>query len=445
MKKLYVLLLATVLLMFIMGCSGENLDKQSSWPAGTYQVFESDASNLVDGVDNGYRQIYVRNLQTGETKLVSIGIDGKPAEGDCTTGTQRASISADGRYVVFDSDATNLVDMEFQGEHQVYLRDLKEGKTTLVSLGYDGLMGDYCAKQASISADGKYIVYGSNSSNIIKDTAEYELRQIFLYEIATKTTTLVSAGYEGGPGDDCSQTPVISADGRFVAFRSYATNLVEGLDTGGYYHIYHRDTQSNVTTLVSAGYEEGSSGNGYSYDPSISADGRYVAFYSGATNLVDGLTTNGTYQVYRRDMQSNVTILVSEGYDENPGNNDNYSPSISADGRYVAFYSGATNLVDGFTYNEYTQIYLRDIESENTVLISEGYDENPGNDYSYGAFMPVDGAPAVFFYSRATNLVAGDNNGYNQVYISHRDTGMSKVSVNSLGEEGNNHSYLKGN
>ena len=386
MKKLYVLLLATALLMFIMGCSGENLDKQSSWPAGPYQVFESDASNLVDGVDNGYRQIYVRNLRTGETKLVSIGIDGKPAEGDCTTGTQRASISADGRYVVFDSDATNLVDMEFQGEHQVYLRDLKEGKTTLVSLGYDGLMGDYCAKQASISADGKYIVYGSNSSNIIKDTAEYELRQIFLYEIATKTTTLVSAGYEGGPGDDCSQTPVISADGRFVAFRSYATNLVEGLDTGGYYHIYHRDTQSNVTTLVSAGYEEGSSGNGYSYDPSISADGRYVAFYSGATNLVDG-----------------------------------------------------------FTYNEYTQIYLRDIESENTVLISEGYDENPGNDYSYGAFMPVDGAPAVFFYSRATNLVAGDNNGYNQVYISHRDTGMSKVSVNSSGEEGNNNSYLKGN
>jgi Tol biopolymer transport system component len=411
---------------------------------GRYEVFSSDASNLVEGVGNGYRQIYMRDRQTGEIMLVSVGIDGEPADSDNDCyGAQRASISANGRYVVFDSDATNLVDMEFQGERQVYVRDLQNGVTMLVSLGYNGQMGDNCAKEASISADGRYIVYGSNSSNILAGVAGSSLRQIFLYERATGTTTLMSANSAGTQGNKCSRAPVISADGRYVAFDSNATNLLADAMPSGASYIYLRNIQSGVITLVSVGYD-GNPANADSYNPSISSDGRYVAFYSYASNLVEGVAYNSNYHIHLRDMQEEVTTLVSVGYDGNPGNGHSYYPSISADGRYVAFYSDAKNLVDRAYPDSSYQIYLRDMQAEVTTLVSEGYDGNPGNDSSYGPVFSAD-VGIVYFYSGATNLVDGvDTGGNYQVYAWDRVAGSTAIiSVNSSGDAGDGDSYVK--
>jgi len=353
---------------------------------GRYQVFESGADNLVEGVATYSQQIFLRDLKTGAISLVSVGIDGNPADNqeNCSTGTLRASITPDGRYVVFDSDATNLVNLEFQGEHQVYLRDLQSGVTTLVSKGYDGKMGDYCSKQPSISADGKYIVFSSSASNIVKDTAVGgELRQIFLYETATGNITLVSAGYEGGPSDDCATMPEISADGRYVAFYSWATDIVEGVVDGND-HVYLRDLQSGTTSLVSVGYDGSTPGDSSSETPAISADGRYVAFESYATNLVEGFDGYGGYQIYLRDMQSGTTSLVSVSYDgTSPGDNYSYDPVISADGRYVFFDSTATNLVEGDNSGSFNQVYVRDMGTGTTSKISVNGDGEEGDASSY--------------------------------------------------------------
>jgi Tol biopolymer transport system component len=436
---LIVFLMIPALFIFS-GCSSS--DAPGGINIGRYEVFSSDASNLVEGVGNGYRQIYMRDRQTGEITLVSVGIDGEPAGGDCSDGTRRASISANGRYVVFDSDATNLVDMEFQGEHQVYVRDLQEGVTTLVSLGYDGKMGDYCAKEASISADGSYIVYGSNSSNILEGVAGSNLRQIFLYERATGTTTLISANSDGDQGNKCSRSPVISADGQHVAFDSNATNLLADAVPSGVSYVYLRNIQTGVITLVSEGHD-GSDPDADSYNPNISADGRYVAFYSYASNLVEGVAYNSNYHIYLRDMQEEVTTLVSVGYDGNPGNGHSYYPSISADGRYVAFYSNAKNLVDREYPDESNQIYLRDMQAEVTTLVSVGYDGNPGNNSSSGPLVSADGG-RVYFYSAASNLMEGVDSGYSQVYAWDRVAGILEIiSVNSSGDAGNGDSYVR--
>jgi Tol biopolymer transport system component len=193
-----------------------------------------------------------------------------------------------------------------------------------------------------------------------------------------------------------------------VAFVSYANNLVDG-DTNSDGDIFVRDLENETTVLVSTG--SAGQGNSYSVGPSISADGRYVAFQSYAHNLVDG-DSNGSTDIFLRDLENETTVLVSTG-SGGQGNSYSVGPSISADGRHVAFYSYADNQVDNDT-NGTEDIFVRDLENETTVLVSTG-SGGQGDSYSWAPSISADGS-FVAFGSFATNLVDGDTNGFDDIF-----------------------------
>jgi Tol biopolymer transport system component len=319
---------------------------------GRYVAFQSRASNLHPDDGDATLDVFVRDLEANTTTLVSRagGADGDKASGPVWGGSGRAAISADGRYVAFQSWASNLHpdDGDTTPAPDVFVRDLREDTTTLVSRasGADGEKGDNQSGEPAISADGRYVAFDSGASNLHPDYGD-TIQDVFVRDLETNTTTLVSraTGATGDKGDSTSEYAAISADGRFVAFSSDATNLhPDDADTN--YDVFVRDLEAHTTTLVNrAASETGAKGDGEAFHPVISADGRFVAFESDATNLHPDDTDDPT-DILVRDLKAHTTTLVSRatGADGEKGNDSAVSPAISADGRFVAFESGATNL-----------------------------------------------------------------------------------------------------
>ena len=216
---------------------------------------------------------------------------------------------------------------------------------------------------------------------------------------AVSTTSVVSAAPDGANADNDSDTPSVSSDGRYVAFASSATNLVAG-DTNGQRDVFVRDMSTGTVVRVSVDSDEAEANNDSS-DPSISADGRFVAFRSGANDLVAG-DTNASYDIFVRDLTNTTTVLVSVDSDEVQAGNDSGRPSISADGRFVAFESYATNLVAGDTNGSY-DVFVRDLTSTTTVRVSVNSLGVQGNFGSFDPSISADGR-YVGFESAATNL-----------------------------------------
>ena len=395
---------------------------------GHYVVFISDATNLVVGDTNESWDIFVHDRVIGETTRVSVASDG--TEGNDTSGFWGlTTISGDGRYVAFDSLATNLVVGDTNGYSDVFVHDREIGETTRVSVASDGTQGDYSSVIPSISADGRYVVFYSPATNlVIGDTNGFS--DAFVHDRETGETTRVSVASDGTQGNGFSSGPSVSADGRYVAFASNATNLVEG-GTNGYENIFVHDRVTELTTLVSVA-SDGTQGDYSSVIPSISADGRYVAFFSWATNLVAG-DTNGFEEIFVHDRVTGKTTRVSVASDGTQGNSISNSPSISADGRYVAFDSVSTNLVVGDTNGSW-DIFVHDRVTVETTRVSVASDGTEGNDSSglyMGTTISGDGR-YVAFYSDASNLVLGDTNGYGDIFVHDRVTGdTTRVSVAS--------------
>jgi Tol biopolymer transport system component len=227
---------------------------------------------------------------------------------------------------------------------------LAAGSAMRISVSSSGVQANGDSLETpSISADGRYVAFESAASNLVAGDTNGS-RDIFVRDRTSNTTTLVSVGLSGAQSDGVSTTPSISADGRFVAFTSNATNLVAG-DTNSAYDIFVRDTTANTTTRVSVS-TSGAEANNSSYRPSISADGRYVAFDSLASNLISG-DTNSTYDIFVRDTTANTTTRISVGPADVEGNGISLNASISADGRHVVLTSNATNLVTGDTNSAY--------------------------------------------------------------------------------------------
>lgn len=382
---------------------------------GRYVAFHSYASNLVSGDTNNYCEtdgdnqfddncadVFVHNLQTGITELVSVASDGSQGNWD----SFGPSISADGRYVAFHSGANNLVNGDTNVATDVFLHDRQTGVTERISVASNGSQGNGNSwGDAAISADGRYVAFESYASNLVSgDTNGRD--DVFVHEQQTNITTRVSVASDGSQGNLDSWSPSVSANGRFVAFESNANNLVIG-DINGRDAFVH-DRQTGITQRVSVA-SDGSQGDSESWIPSISADGRYVAFESWATNLVSG-DTNASKDVFVHDRQTGTTQRVSVASDSSQGNSDSLFPSISADGRYVAFSSIASNLVSGDT-NASSDIFVHDQQTGTTMRISLANDSSQGNDRSDYVSISADGRH-VAFDSLASNLVNGDTNNF---------------------------------
>jgi len=317
-----------------------------------------------------------------QTTLVSqAGGAGRTGGTGGDANSTEPSISADGRYVAFTSRAKNLSPAAKSGLRQVYVRDLVAKTTTLVSRapGAGGAVADQSANEPSISADGRYVAFRSGAENLSAEDAVGS--DIFVRDLLANTTELVSraSGAAGAGADEYSTEPSISADGRHVAFFSQAGNLsVDDADAVG--DVFVRDLDLAVTELVSrASGAAGVAGTELSFEPSLSADGRYVAFTSAAQLAADDVDEQSfPRDVFLRDRATQSTILVSRasGAAGKPSEVESGEPSISADGRYVAFESDAKLTGQrGFGPNA----FLRDTVEGTTKLVSVGDIPRAGN------------------------------------------------------------------
>lgn len=374
---------------------------------GRYVAYSSVSDSLVLGDSNGEQDVFISDIRTGVVTRVSIASSG--SEGNSSS--VAPGLSADGRYVAFESFASNLVLGDTNGDMDVFVHDTSTGVTTRVSVDSAGNEGGSDSNRARLSSDGRYVVFDSQAQNLVPGDGNAQ-RDVFVHDTQTGSTTRVSVGTSGNEGNGRSQVPSISGDGRYVAFQSSATNLVTG-DTNGVWDIFVHDTQTGATERVSTD-SAGSEGDLNSFEPKLSADGRFVAFRSLATNMVVG-DTNNVQDIFIHDRQTDTTTRVSVDGVGNEGNGFSTSPSISADGRYVAFQSSATNLVVGDT-NAQADIFVHDTQIGSTTRIST---DSEGNESDGSSFQPSLAAEARYlaFVSNATNLVSNDTNAAQDVFI----------------------------
>jgi len=402
--------------------AGEQADAESWADAvsadGRYVVFDSHASDLVPGDTNGQTDVFVRDRQTGETTRVDVATDGKQARILPSHGT---SISADGRYVVFTSEAGNLVPGDTNDATDVFVHDRQTGETTRASVTSTGRQAIGFNGDGAISADGRYVAFDSNSRNLVPHDTNGG-QDVFLHDLQTGKTTRLDFSSYGRQASRGSQSaaPAISADGRYVAFLSNATNLVTG-DTNRVTDIFVRDRKRGLTVRVSVGVRsrqarDARSRNG-STSPSISADGRFVAFVSSATNLVSN-DTNRMPDVFVRDRSLRRTTRVSVSSSGRQAKLESGVPVISPDGRFVAF-SSYSALVP-VEPPGVGQLFVRDLQGGTIALASRSSDGAAGDDSSTAAGFSADGR-YLLFSSWAGNLVPGDTNGVLDAFV--RDLG----------------------
>ena len=270
---------------------------------GRYVAFSSSATNLVSGDTNGSSDIFVRDRVTGTTERVSVASDGAEANGGNYNGSFETSISGDGRYVAFISEANNLVPNDTNGVADLFLHDRATGTTKRVNVGNNGAQSIYSQSGFygfKLSGDGRYLAFQSGeqlSSEDINSTID-----IYVYDQVSDSVELVSKGYDGSPTNSGSMYPSISSNGRYVSFISMASNIVEGgIPQGLGAFIYDRVTQT--AEMVDVPDDGASVANGISFGHTgLSGDGRHVVFASAASNLVTGdADTNNTWDVFVSD------------------------------------------------------------------------------------------------------------------------------------------------
>ncbi|HUK95100.1 MAG TPA: hypothetical protein VLU96_08615 [Gaiellaceae bacterium] len=397
---------------------------------GRYVLINSQATNLVPRDTNDRWDVFVHDRSSGTTTRVSVSSSGAQAapSSDPWGGSTAGGISASGRYVVFQSDAADLVRGDTNRVEDVFLHDQASGVTKRISVSSAGHQANGPSSFATISADGRYAAFMSLASNLVRGDTN-KLSDVFVRDLATGKTTRVSVNSRGAQArckaSYCESTePALSAHGRYVAFQSSATNLVPG-DTNKLSDVFVRDRRTGRTERVSVS-SSGKQGTGDrtltgSNAPAISADGRYVAFHSADTNLVTG-DTNRTFDIFLRDRRTHRTTRVSVSSGGRQANGENLGGlSISADGRYVAFTSLASNLVTG-DENDITDVFVRDLRTGRTVLASLAQSGNQGADASSvsGVAFTADDR-RLAFSSYASVLVPGDTNGVFDAFV--RDFG----------------------
>jgi len=369
-------------------------------------AFESDAA-LVPADTNGHTDIYVLDRSSGTLTFVSYTSLGLAANGP----SRHVSISGDGRWVAYETLANNATGFDFNSNWDVMLRDLQTGALERVTQ----LPGSFAAavsggRRPHVSFDGRYVVFDTYSQDYSALDTNNAF-DVYVRDMQLDTFTLVSVGFFA-QGNGSSSEAQISDNGRFVVFESDASNFAFN-DTNAQSDVFVRDLQTGALSLVSR-VPGGAIGNAASYRPSLSADGRYVAFNSFATNLKVG-DASGAEDAFVLDRTLNVLTHVSgtpSGGFAGAGGGD---ASLSADGQSIAFVSSAPELIGGGP--AFLAVYVRELSSGVTRLASRasGIGALP-NGASYQPSLNGDGS-VVAFDSVATNLVAGDVNLQGDVFV----------------------------
>jgi WD40-like Beta Propeller Repeat len=316
---------------------------------GRFVVFSAFAANLVPSDLNSHTDIFIRDRQKHTTRRISVNSAEEEAEnGDSVD----PAISADGRFVVFASTADNLVANDSNGSVDVFIRDRKKGVTKRVSVNSSEQESHAGGSEASVSADGRYVLFGSTSDNLAPGADGSE--QAYVRDRRNGTTRRVSVNAGGHPANHSVGYMSISNSGRFVVFESSANNLVKH-DTNGQGDVFVRDRRSKTTRRVSVTSSEKQVMNwsGYAH---ISPSGRFVAFESPNAHLVPG-DDNGIVDIFVRDLRNGITMRVTSRSGGTSPTGSEY-PTITADGRFVGFQSDVNNLVANDT-NGFTDAFVR--------------------------------------------------------------------------------------
>ncbi|MEM1449006.1 MAG: hypothetical protein AAGI22_07820 [Planctomycetota bacterium] len=366
-------------------------------------------------------------LDATSTSRVSVGPGGAQANGGSGGGFGRTiSVSDSGRFVAFTSEATNLVAGDTNNEQDVFLRDREAGTTVRCSVGGSGQQGNGRCENVTVSNDGRFVAYSSRSTNLVPGDTNATW-DIFLWDATTGTSSLLSRGMGGSPGNGESYWPSMDEDGDRIVFESEATDLVPG-DANGFQDIFvYRRTTDSIAIVSVADNEDPATGD--SSTPSISRDGRLVAFAS--RSRFDPLDPNTLTDVYVRDLVADTTELTpsqSGGF-----NVDLTEPSISTGGRYVAFQSRASNIPGGSNDGRW-DVYRYDRQTDTTVLVSRATDGTDANLDAFIGGMSFDGA-WITFVTRSTTLAPGLTNAL-RCYVRRVDQEWTeRVSVSDAGTD----------
>lgn len=373
-------------------------------------TFMSTASNLVWRDTNGQFDVFLAS--EGEIERVSVTSREKQAATYSTSPT----ISDDGSRVAFSVSGYHLTEEGGRRRH-VFVRDTTNGRTERVTVAVDGGRPDGGSTGApQISGNGRHVAFHSHATNLTEERDRDDNADAFVRKLAPDETEKVSRALDGGPPNRWSGEPVPSQNGRFIAFVSLASDLVRG-DDNRVQDVFRYDARTGQTIRVSIA-SDGDEAGQHSTRPSISADGRFVAFETYSSLAPED--TNGHLDVYVHDVFTGTTELISTG-PAGPGNTPSQGASISADGRYVAFTSEASNLVAGDTnaappLTQGFDVFVRDRVEEETTLVSVGDEGEQGSRDSGGGSISPDGN-YVCWNSESPDLVPGDDNGSMDVFL----------------------------
>ena len=389
---------------------------------GRFVAFTSYSNNLSPNDNNNGRDIFVHDRATGLVRQVSVNSQGIGGDRKSLA----PSISGDGRFVAFMSLANNLVPGDSNYTFDVFVHDCMTGVTERVSLDALGRESPFGGRFPSISDDGRFVAFESAAPNLVQGDSN-GVTDVFVFDRQSSTTERVSLNSRGEQANDDSTIPVISGDGRYIAFQSDADNFVPG-DWNSTQDIFIHDRQNNATKCVSLGLQ-GWPSNRMSSRPSISADGRFVAFHSFSDNLVVG-DTNGHYgvDIFVYDHQTRFMERVSVSSSGEEANAGGSSPSISADGLHVAFMSSSDNLVPGYAPGNSAGIFVHDRQHGTTERVSVTSIGMPGESHSQFPSISA-GGRHVSFESWADNLVTGDTNGIWDIFVHDRWNGLGANSI----------------
>ena len=369
-------------------------------------------------------------IDRDEVRLLSLSASGDPLTGGISAAGDAPSLSASGRYAAFESRHAGMDPDDPTTDPKVFLRDVKKGTLVRVDTAPDGQAADGRGYAPALDAKGRCVAFVSYASNLVAGDTNNE-SDVFVFDRKKAVIRRVSVSESGAQADNFAEDPAISANGKVVAWTTFASTLIGG-DTNQDRDLYVAWWKKNRIVRASVSRSGGDADAG-AFDATLSGNGRYAGFNSLATNLVEG-DTNGFSDTFVRDLKKGVTHRISVSTAGEEGNWHSWSPALSRNGRYAAFVSLATNLVEGDTNGSW-DIFVHDLRKGTTTRVSVASDGTQANDHSSTPTISLNGR-YIAFESRATNLDGADQDGEWDTFVHDRKKGVTwRVSFTSQDTE----------